>query len=188
VPLHDLGSAAHKFSPTRKHPHIDQRRNAHMPFHVGPKKYAHLGDSSVNRLGIVLSRHHGHRDKSVSTRSKIVQRPDLDSGLSPARAVPLPPPLLLRIARGSVQLTQAPSDHLYQVQGPASPICELQLHLQDHHYSSQSPISGHSNSPLKSMGSFDREALIDRMVRLIIDPANPQIARNIRTKQRSKRA
>ena len=41
---------------------------------------------------------------------------------------------------------------------------------------------------LKSMGSLDREALIDRMVRLIIDPANPQTARNTRNKQRNKRA
>jgi hypothetical protein len=38
------------------------------------------------------------------------------------------------------------------------------------------------------MGSFDREALIERMVRLIIDPANPQTARNTRKKQRNKRA
>ena len=31
-------------------------------------------------------------------------------------------------------------------------------------------------------------ALIDRMVRLIIDPANPQTARNTRKKKRNKRA
>jgi len=41
---------------------------------------------------------------------------------------------------------------------------------------------------LTSMGSFDREALIDRMVRLIIDPANPQIARNTRKNRGNKRA
>ena len=41
---------------------------------------------------------------------------------------------------------------------------------------------------LKSMGSLDREALIERIVRLIIDPANPQTARNTRKKQRNKRA
>jgi hypothetical protein len=40
---------------------------------------------------------------------------------------------------------------------------------------------------LKSMGSLDREALIDRMVRLIIDPAHPQTARNLK-KERNRRA
>jgi hypothetical protein len=37
------------------------------------------------------------------------------------------------------------------------------------------------------MGKVDLEALIDRMVRLIIDPANPQTARNARKKSRNKR-
>jgi len=41
---------------------------------------------------------------------------------------------------------------------------------------------------LKSMGKVDPERLIDRMVRLIIDPTNPQTARNTHKKQRNKRA
>ena len=41
---------------------------------------------------------------------------------------------------------------------------------------------------LKRMGSFDREKLIDRIVRLIIDPADPQTARNTRKTRRSQRA
>lgn len=41
---------------------------------------------------------------------------------------------------------------------------------------------------VKSMGSLDRDALIDRMVRLVIDPVNPQTARNICQKQGNKRA
>jgi AcrR family transcriptional regulator len=41
---------------------------------------------------------------------------------------------------------------------------------------------------LKTMGNFDREALIDRMVRLVIDPTHPQTGRNNRKTQRNKRA
>jgi hypothetical protein len=36
VPLHNQGSVAQQFSPTRNHPRIDQPRNAQLPFHSGP--------------------------------------------------------------------------------------------------------------------------------------------------------
>ena len=41
---------------------------------------------------------------------------------------------------------------------------------------------------LTKMGKIDAETLIDRMVRLIIDPTNPQTARNTRKKLRNKRS
>jgi len=40
---------------------------------------------------------------------------------------------------------------------------------------------------LETIGSTDRDVLIDRMVRLIIDPANPQTARNAPRARRNKR-
>jgi hypothetical protein len=152
VQLHNRGSAAQQFSPTKNHPRIDQPRNAQTPFHFGPKKYADRADSSASRLGIVLSRHLGHRDKAEHTRSKFVQRPDLDQGLWPAPVAPLRPPLLLQIARGRCQLMQAPSDHLYQVQWPVSPVGEPPTRLQHHHCSSQTSTSGQSNVPPARMG------------------------------------
>ena len=41
---------------------------------------------------------------------------------------------------------------------------------------------------LQSLGDVDQDALIERMVRLIIDPANPQAARNTSKPRRRKRA
>jgi AcrR family transcriptional regulator len=40
---------------------------------------------------------------------------------------------------------------------------------------------------LQLLGNMDREALIERMVRLIIDPANPQTAKNTSAPRRRKR-
>jgi len=41
---------------------------------------------------------------------------------------------------------------------------------------------------MQGFGKIDRDALIDRVIHLIVDPAAPQTARNVRNKRRSKRA
>jgi len=51
---------AQQFSPTTNHLRIGQLRNAQLPFRFGPQKYADREGSTVNRFGIVLSRHLFH--------------------------------------------------------------------------------------------------------------------------------